>query len=138
MFDVLDAALRSNKKLAQSRLALDQWMLAQILVIERQKIESERQGSAVIASVMEQVELRNALAVETDNFGVDDRMTFDPCRFLDNAGDSVSTSRRRSSCRGVPGHPGRAPVNGSRHASIREPSQDRSGAGRQLWDGRAE
>ena len=35
---------------------------------------------------MQQVELRNALSVETDNFGVDDRMTFDPRRFLDNAG----------------------------------------------------
>ena len=61
-------------------------MLAQILAIERQKIETERQGSAVIASVMEQVELCNAFAVETDDFGVDDRMTFDQRRFLNNAG----------------------------------------------------
>ena len=35
---------------------------------------------------MQQVELRNALTVETDHFCVDDRMTFDPRRFLDNAG----------------------------------------------------
>ena len=75
VLNVLDAALRPNEKLAQSRLALDQWTLAQILAIERQKIETERQGSAVIAPVMQQVELRNALTVETDDFGIDDRMT---------------------------------------------------------------
>ena len=86
VLDVLDAALRSNEKLAQSRLALDQWMLAQILAIEREKIESERQGSAVIASVMQQVELRNALTIETDDLCIDDRMTLDPRRLLDNAG----------------------------------------------------
>ena len=86
VLDVLDAALRSNEKLAQSRLALDQWMLAQILAIEGKKIETERQGGGVIAPVTQQVELRDALTVETDNLGVDDRMTFDPRRLLDNAG----------------------------------------------------
>ncbi|MGB7280557.1 MAG: hypothetical protein WBD15_22810 [Pseudolabrys sp.] len=74
VLNVLNAALGSNEKLAQSRLALDQWMLAQIFAIEREKIETERQGSAVIASVMQQVELRDSLIVETDNLGVDDRL----------------------------------------------------------------
>ena len=34
---------------------------------------------------MQQVELRSALAVETGRLGIDDRMTFDPRRLLDNA-----------------------------------------------------
>ena len=57
-----------------------------ILVVEDEKIESERQSSVVIAPVVQQVELRDSLFVEADSFGVDDRMTFDPRRFLDNAG----------------------------------------------------
>ena len=34
---------------------------------------------------MQQVELRHAFAVETDHLSIDDRVTFDPRRFLDNA-----------------------------------------------------
>ena len=86
VLNVLDAALRSNEKLAQGSFALDQWTLAQILAVEGKKIETERQGSVVIAPVVEQVELRDAFAVETDDLGVDDRMTLDPRRLLDNAG----------------------------------------------------
>ena len=61
VFDVLNAALGPNEKLAQGSFALDQWTLAQILAVERQKIETERQGSVVIAPVVQQVELRDFL-----------------------------------------------------------------------------
>ena len=61
VLDVLDATLRPNEKLAQCVFALDQWTLAQILAIESKKIEPERQCGGVIAPVVEQVELGNAL-----------------------------------------------------------------------------
>ena len=75
MRSLLSAALRSiSGRLRRSS------------AIQGEKIEPERQGSVVIASVMQQVELRNAFTVETDHLCIDDRMTFDPRRFLDNAG----------------------------------------------------
>ena len=86
----------------------------------------------VIASVVEQVELRNALTVETDHLCVDNRMAFDPPRFLDNARIAFRPVSPVHRVEAYPALSGRAPVIGSRHASIREPSQDRSGAGRKL------
>ena len=83
--DVLNAAPRADQQLAKSAFAFRQRTLLQIVAVKGEEIETQRNGVVVIAPVMQQVELRNAFTVETDNLGVDDRMTFEPRRILDNA-----------------------------------------------------
>ena len=83
VFDVLDAAT-VPQKFSQCRFAFHIGSSPEILCIVHQKVESAGTRALIVNSTMQRIELRHAIPVEPNHFGVKNGRALNPCCVLNN------------------------------------------------------
>src|SRR5262249_9316103 len=84
MFDILNAAPCPLQDFPQRRLSFGKWFSPQVFTIERQQVESERDGTLIIYPTMQGVEIRHTIRTNPHELGIKYRGPVDSVSTLDN------------------------------------------------------